>query len=228
MTVEKKTELLIDWLEGELSPEEAVAVEEMVAKDPECAREVEELRQVLAAVTHPADDPGETYFASFYPRLRERAITQTIPWYQQALNWFWSPGVWLRAGAGATAMIVAVIGTLLVTNQLPSLDWQQPTMTAKKGMAIKKTKAIELFDVATMRPELQKVVATLENDDLDDLRIEIANMLVEPDYPEQIVTLPGTLPEHPVVDVSSVGDMDAAEIMQVAELLSQDVKNWTL
>ncbi|MDP8222848.1 MAG: hypothetical protein P9L99_05760 [Candidatus Lernaella stagnicola] len=229
MTCEKRTELLIDWLEGELSPEEAEAVELLVAQDPDCAREVEEIRRALEAVAHPAEEPGETYFASFYPRLRQNLATVRIPWFRRFWNWFWAPGVWVRAGAAAAIVMVAVVSTLVFTGQLPNGDsYGEPTFVAKKGVAITKRNAGDIFDVANVNPELRKAVATLKSDELDDLRLAVTEMMVDPLLDDAEITLPGALPASPSAADYEITDLHPDEIVEVADQLSISVKNWKI
>jgi Putative zinc-finger len=226
MTCKKTTEQLIDWLEGELPEDAAEAVDRHVADCPDCAGEVQQIREALAAVSHPAEDPGDAFFASFYPRLRQRLEIEAIPWTQRIWNWFWSPGVWVRSAAAAAVVIFAVMATLVATDQMPNPN-AKPTLIAKKGVAVVDRRKVDLFAVSNVDPALRQAVEDLENEELDTFRVEIAKLLIEPFTGKIAVSLPGVSPDHPAVNPTSTADLDENEIVQVAELLSRDMDSWT-
>lgn len=228
MTCEKTTEQLIDWLEGELPADNAQEVESHVAECADCAREVDDIRQALDAVSHPAHDPGDIYFAAFYPRLREGLEAQAPAWHRRIWDAFWTPAFWLRTAGGLTAALVIVVATLVVSGQI-RLGADQPRLSVMGQFTmLDKTKG-DVLSKTSVDDELRDAVETLEGEALDTFRVAIAELILGQLTDARIALLPGASADHPAIDSPPVDDLDGEELFQVAELLSeQDVKKWTL
>jgi len=114
-------DLLGPYLDGECSPEERRQVEEHLRRCPACRSELEQLRRIESANRGTAPpDPGEEYWNTFLPRLRQRidrAQRHPAPagWGERIRRLFSPPVPWIRmAGAVATAVLVVVIGRAFI------------------------------------------------------------------------------------------------------------------
>ena len=226
MTCVKTTEQLIDWLEGELPPEAAVEVEQHVAGCPSCARDVHEIRQTLAAMAQPVDEPGEAYFASFYPRLRQTLELDEAgrSWVRRWWDRFWAPIPWLRVGAGVAAAVAVTLGVLFVSgrvtiNHAPKAQIARvhPTAPKKNG-----------FLIARADPAFFQEVSTLRKDEVNELQVQIAKVMVGRIVSARLVALPGSRPTAPALDAPTTADLNDEELAEAVTTLTKDAKNWTL
>jgi hypothetical protein len=226
MTCEKTTEQLIDWLEGELSPDLAAAVDQHVKNCAACAHEVAEIRQCLEAVTHPATDPGETYFASFFPRLREGLEAARTPWWKRLADRLWAPAWWPRAAAVAALLVLVVVGAQVATHGVDT-PGGAPALSAKlHGPALARLSRNAML--ARLDPAMRQELETLQGEEVEALKVQVAKMLAGTLVNAHLVVLPGSAVSQPVIETPSVADLDDAELTEVAEILTKDVKKLSL
>jgi len=97
MKCPKIVNLLGRYADGECSPEERRRVEEHLRKCPACRSELEELRRIetMSRQTVPPD-PGDEYWNTFLPRLRQRIDRpqrRSAPagWGRRIQQWFEPP-----------------------------------------------------------------------------------------------------------------------------------------
>jgi len=214
MTCQKSTELILDWIEGELSPEEAAAVEAHVAECPDCAREVEQLRTVLGAIGQPAVDPGEQYFDSFYARLRERIDHEAtyVPWTVKLWRALWTPGQWLRPVAATLTLLLVAAGAYTGISLIDFGQPQEQTMVA--GVAKSKPLPSDYF-VSSLDPRIAEEMAALNEEEMDQLQTQIAEVLLPSDTELTVVD------PDPFVASPTYASLDENEIAELADTLAE-------
>lgn len=229
MTCEKTTEQLIDWLEGELPSEIAEEVAEHVNRCPDCAREVNQIRQALAAVTHPAEDPGEAYFDLFYARVQRHIADEAVqtPWYKRWWERLTTPAMLYRVAAATATLLVVLVGTMSYTGRLRSND-AQPSMAKLHGNYAVIAKKGRLVAATRVDPDMRQAVDSLEGDEIDKLQVEMAKVLLGQLSHSKVMVLPGSLTEHPVVNSPLVVDLSEEELTAVTDTVSKDINKWTL
>jgi hypothetical protein len=133
MKCSKISDLLGPYVDGELSPEERRTVEEHLRRCPACRAELEELRRIETAGRRTVPpDPGEEYWNTFLPRLRERiGSEQRRPapagWGRRIRRLFEPPVPWVRlAGAVAAAVLVMVIGRAFIDRRGDLVPMRSP------------------------------------------------------------------------------------------------------
>jgi len=239
MTCEKTTEQLIDWLEGELPPEVAEEVKDHIQGCPDCAREVNHIKQALEAVGHPAEDPGEAYFASFYTRLRDHLERVKLPWPQRLQRWLAKPQVLIQGAVTAAALLVAVMSTLLVTGYFHgSRDDTQELLAESqihpKAALITRPRlasAPNIKQLAVVRadPAIREAVASLEDEeDIAELQAEVAEVLLGRLASTEVVVLPGAMLHGPAVNAPVFHDLADEDLFEVVSLVDRDVRKWPL
>jgi anti-sigma factor RsiW len=226
MSCDKTTEQLLDWLEGELAPEVDAEIEQHVGGCADCAKEAHEIRQVLAAVAHPIEDPGAGYFASFYARLRQSREEATArgSWIRRWWEALLTPRVWTRALAGAAAAALVAFGALTATGTL-SFQRSLPPALVKISPARLATARATL---ARVDPTVTQEVFSLKKEEVRDLQIQIAKVIMGQLVNSRVVALPGERPSSPVLYAPAVADLNDEELAEVTKTLSQDAKSWTL
>ncbi|HEV8335372.1 MAG TPA: zf-HC2 domain-containing protein [Candidatus Polarisedimenticolia bacterium] len=107
-------------LVGEGGPEAPAAILEHLAHCAACRSESEHLREVLENL-RPArvPDPGEAYWSSFLPRLRDRIARETAR----------------RPGSGMSRWAVAAVVTLFLLGGAVSMAWK-PSIESNPRMAL--------------------------------------------------------------------------------------------
>lgn len=230
MTCEKTTEQLIDWLEGELPSEIAEEVAEHVNRCPDCALEVAQIRQALASVAHPAEDPGEAYFDLFYARVQRHIETEAArnPWYQIWWERLTTPTALYRLAAASAALLVAVVGVMSFSGRLAPTTTQPSIAKMHGNYAVIAHKKARLMSATRIDPGMRQAVDSLESDEIDQLQLEMAKLLVGQLSNSKVVVLPGLLAGHPVVETPLVMEMNEEELDEVADTVSKDISKWTL
>jgi anti-sigma factor RsiW len=230
MTCDKTTEQLIDWLEGELPPAVDEEIEKHVGGCADCAKEVHEIRQALAAVAHPVEDPGEGYFGSFYARLRqplEEANGRGFwlrRWWEELLT----PRVWMRALAGVAAAALVVVGALTATGTLAFRHSPQRMLAKLSPAAGGLHVALARTSLARVDPTVTQEVFSLKKEEVQDLQIQIAKVIMGQFVNSRVVALPGERPTSHVIYAPAVADLNDEELAEVTNTLSKEAQNWTL
>ena len=211
MTCKESTEKLLDWIEGELTPDEAAEMESHVAECAECAQEVEQLRTVLSTVVEPDVEPGEHYFEGFYPRLRERIEREVgfEPWTVKLWRALTHPALWLKPAVAALTLMLVSGGTLVATGVI---DLPQEQQTAVAGVSKVRAKP---YNTVSLHPQVIASMSGLNEDEFEELQTEIAKMIV-PEGAMLVVNEPS-----PVVFAPSLHSLDEQEIDELAEALAE-------
>ena len=121
MNCRKIITLLGPYLDGECTPEERRKVDKHLRQCPACRSELELLGRIEAGSRRLIQpDPGEDYWTSFLPKVRQRIDRdrpQQMPvgFVKRIKRLFAPPAPWFRlAGAVATAVLVVVIGRAFI------------------------------------------------------------------------------------------------------------------
>lgn len=240
MTCEKTTEQLIDWLEGEVPPEVASEIKDHIQGCPACAREVNQIKQALDAVSHPAEDPGEAYFASFYTRLRDHLEQVRIPWSQRLRRWLTRPQVLIQSAATAAALLVAVLTTLMVTGNfhhpqsagddlLAEKSANRPNLALIARPRLAAAPNSKQFTTVHADPAIRKAVASLEDDeDIAELQTEVAEVLLGRLASTEVVILPGANLHGPAINTPVFHDLADEDLFEVVSMVDRDVRKWPL
>lgn len=113
MMCDEVTELIIDYLEGELPKRPAEAIRQHLEECAICREVAEQFEKTLDSVADAVDDPGDAYFANLYPRIMERIESdEGLPWHRRILSGLSPFQRWSLVGAPLA--LALVIGLLLL------------------------------------------------------------------------------------------------------------------
>ncbi len=218
MTCQDYSEKLLDWIEGELTPAEAAAVEKHVASCPDCAHEVAEYRQVLKTVVEPSYVPEEQYFDGLFERVRERIAREAPPatWVDRLRQLVFASGSWRRPAFAALTLSLLLFGVLVGTGTLQGLigDKQEVNVAGVEKVKINQHHP-------DVEPRIVSDISRLSPDEIDLLRGRIVESLL----PEG-AAFTGFEP-NPVVSSPTFGDLSDREAARLAELVSQQAPQWS-
>lgn len=221
MTCKESTEKLLDWIESELSPDQAAEVKAHVAQCPDCAREVEQLRQTLHEIKTPAYNPGEEYFDGFYARVRKHieAEQPSFSWLAKLRNYLFDSRYWYRPVGVAATVLLAVVATFAVVSGLP---WQQQTPQIQVA-GIEKTSKAPLPAISlAVNSQIVSTMSLLNEEEVEELQTKIASSLLPND------SIVPSIEANPIMEEPSLADLNDQEITQLAEAVKNYQFEWSI
>jgi anti-sigma factor RsiW len=219
---------LIDWLEGELPPDVAEEVAAHVKGCADCAREVEEIRAAVSAVSHSVAEPGEAYFGTFYGRVQNRVAEEYVPWTRRLWN-FLAPSLQLRpALALASTIAIAVLSVTVALLSSPT-GRALPQFAHLHGVkaGVRVNPAVPARQFVRVDPTMRQAVTALKKDEVTELQAQMARVMMGRFANSRVVVLPGAVaPEH-VANPPAITDLNDQELSEVLNKLTKDVKKWS-
>lgn len=218
MTCQESFDKILDWIEGELSPAEADAVEKHVAECAECAREAAALRHVIKSVVEPAFVPEEQYFDNFYNSVRDRIAREMPPetWLDRLKSLVFGAGGWRRPVFAAVALSLLVVGVLAGTGTLQQWLGGEPQVNVA---GVGRIKAIT--NTQDVQPQIASEIGRLNPEEIETLRGQIVERLM----PEG-ASLTGFEP-NPVVASPTYSDLSDHEAVHLVDMVQQQAPSWS-
>lgn len=122
MTCEETTELLIDYIEGELPRRQMHAIEGHLEGCENCRQEAAQIEGVLDSLSTRPEDPGDPYFTRLYPRVMERIENrEDLPFMARLFSGLTGYKRWSLVAAPAVLALVLAVVTFF-----PQVFWTGP------------------------------------------------------------------------------------------------------
>lgn len=222
MNCEEVNELLIDYVEGELPKRQTLDIARHLEQCSGCAQEVSEMESVIDTVSLTVEDPGDSYFASIFPRVMERIEqNEGLPWYKKLFKGRSPVLRWSAVGAPVALTILMLLFTF-IPQTLPvdsdSADKKAPTLVAR--MKINPT----LLRSSTAADE----VADLSDSEVDLLHNSLMAALEEAIHEDNILKEKETatvLPHNTAALPAALDGMDNEALGTFMEKLSEMEEN---
>jgi hypothetical protein len=169
MEKEKLESLLIDYIDGRLSPEDRVAAEQAIAQDATAKQLYEQLKTVMSAMDNTEDiEPGQRLRSSF-----DSMLAKEMAKAKPSRTVFFQPVVY-RMAAG----IVLVIAALYGGNAIIRSNQQEAELQALKK-EVESTKQMMLLMLDNQQSASQRMVGATVSYTIEKADDEIVDALVK-------------------------------------------------
>ena len=240
-------ELMIDYLEGNLSGELKSFVANHIEKDERWVKEFNELKEVMDAMENTTDlEPDSSLKTDFEAMLRiemseeklnqsiekEVEVTKTIYWN--------SPKMWMQIAASVTILAVGVILGINFTNDRAELVALQKEMDATKQLVISslqnqsassRLNAVNVsYQMNSMDDEIvEALISTMNTDDNANVRLaalEALTQFVDEEKVRKALIASLSTQDKPVVQIALINLMiqlkESRAIAPMKEILNSE------
>jgi hypothetical protein len=206
MNENKLHELLIDYVEGNISSDQKIEIESLIQKSPLMQNELDVIQSALTELLNTSDeDVPEHYFTNFLPRLRKRLESGKIHLPLFIPEWF-------RLASSSLAVTVIVFSIVLLYQSFKPEELRSPIYSMVNDM--ERTEINSVIDETTNFESSTGIIQSAEN-----LVNNISNVsVIESKLTEELL----------VLDVSSyqtehelLSDMGDKEIEQMLDRLDK-------
>lgn len=246
MEEQKMKELMIDYLEGNLSGELKDFVTKHIEKDERWIKEFEELKEVMEVMDNAITlDPDVSLKTDFESMLRiemsEERLDSQSEQVVTAKKMYWnSPKMWMQIAASVTILAVGVLLGVNITNDRKELIALQNEMEATKQLVIaslqnqsasSRLNAVNVsYQISEMDDEIVSVlINTLNTDENANVRLaalEALSQFVDEEKVRNALIESLSTQDKPVVQIALINLMvmlkESRAIKPLKEMLNNE------